>query len=279
MAVRIVTDGAASLPGSLAEEFDVTVVPMWLDLGGRLVRESECELDDVLHADDVTTSGPSPGEFQEAIAADLTDDGALVLTIAASMSSTHQAATLAGQALGDHVRVVDTTTAAGAEGLVVLAAARAAREGADLDTVEAVARRVMAQVRLVATVPTLDHLVRSGRVPGIAGWAGRHLGINPLFEFRASKVHRLRPALSPDAALERILHEWERSITPGSDLHVASLHAVAPEAAHDLLARVERERKPTSAFVGEFNAVMVAHVGPGLIGLAWWWDLPDASDA
>jgi DegV family protein with EDD domain len=274
MPVRIVTDGAASLPSTLAQELDITVVPMWLDLEGKQVREDECALDDVLSAEHVTTSGPSPGEFEEAIATGLGEDGALVLTIAASMSSTHQAATLAAQAVGDRVRVVDTTTAAGAEGLVVLAAARAARDGADLDAVEAVARRVMAQVRLVATVPSLDHLVRSGRVPGIAGWAGRHLGINPLFEFRAGKVHRLRPALSSEAALDRIMHEWERSNTPGADLHVASLHAVAPAAAHDLLQRVEREHEPTSAFVGEFNAVMVAHVGPGLIGLAWWWDAP-----
>ncbi len=201
----------------------------------------------------------------------LTDDGVVVLTIAASMSSTYQAASLAAKDLSDRVRVIDTTTAAGAEGLVVLAAARAAEAGGDLDAVEAEARRVMDRVRLVATVPSLDHLVRSGRVPGVAGWAGRHLGINPLFEFRTGEVHALRPALSPDAAVDRILQEWRRSITPGADLHVAALHAVAPDAARDLLARVEAVHEPASAFVGEFNAVMVSHVGPGLIGLAWWW--------
>jgi DegV family protein with EDD domain len=272
MAVQIVTDGAASLPPTLAAEHDIVVVPMWLDLEDRQVRENECELDDVLRANKVTTSGPSPGEFEEAISANLGDDGALVLTIAASMSSTHQSAVLAASALGDRVRVIDTTTAAGAEGLVVLAAARAARAGANLDEVEAVARRAIAQVRLVATVPSLDHLVRSGRVPGIAGWAGRHLGINPLFEFRGGKVHRLRPALSPEAAIDRIVQEWRRSNSPDADLHVAALHAMAADAAHDLLARVEREHPPATSFVGEFNAVMVAHVGPGLIGLAWWWD-------
>jgi DegV family protein with EDD domain len=272
MAVAIITDSAASLPDALATEWGVTVVPMWLELEDHQVRETECSLEEVLGAEQVTTSGPSPGEFEEAIAPVLGEDGALVLTIASSMSGTYQAASLAGKALGDRVRVVDTTTAAGAEGLVVLAAARAAAEGAELDEVEATAARVIAQVRLVATVPSLDHLVRSGRVPGIAGWAGRHLGINPLFEFRSGKAHGLRPALSADAAIERILNEWRRSNTPGADLHVAALHAVAADAAADLLARVEAERTPASAFVGEFNAVMVAHVGPGLIGLAWWWD-------
>lgn len=272
MTVQIVTDGAASLPDALIREYDLTVVPMWLEIEGREVREDECDLEQVVEAEQVSTSGPSPGDFKEAIEPRLGDDGVLVLTIAASMSSTHQSATLAGRALGDRVRVVDTTTAAGAEGLVVLAAARAARRGLDLDAVEAEARRAIAQVRLVATVPSLDHLVRSGRVPGIAGWAGRHLGINPLFEFRDGKAHRLRPALSSDAAIDRIVNEWRRSDSPGAGLHVAALHAMAPQAAADLLARVRAEREPDSAFVGEFNAVMVAHTGPGLIGLAWWWD-------
>jgi DegV family protein with EDD domain len=270
--VAIVTDGAASLPEELAADLGITVVPMWLDLEGRHVHEDDCPLDDVLGASKVTTSGPSPGEFQEAIEQRLGDDGALVLTIASTMSSTHQSAVLAAGAFDGRARVLDTTTAAGAEGLVALAAARAAADGADLDHVESIARQVIAQVRLVATVPSLDHLVRSGRVPGIAGWAGRHLGINPLFEFRAGKVHRLRPALSPEAAIDRILNEWRRSHTDGADLHVASLHAVAPDAAHDLLDRVEQEISPRAAFIGEFSAVMVAHTGPGLIGLAWWWD-------
>lgn len=274
MAVAIVTDGAASLPASLASEAHIAVVPMWLDLGGRHLREDQCTLDEVLHAEVVTTSGPSPGEFASAIESVLTDDGALVLTIAASMSSTHQAALVAVDSLGEHdlVRVVDTTTAAGAEGLVALAAARAAQRGEDLDAVELTTKRVSEQVRLVATVPSLDHLVRSGRVPGIAGWAGRHLGINPLFEFRSGQAHLLRPALSSEAAADRILGEWRRSRRPGSSLHLAALHAMAGDAAHDLSTRVAAECEPTTSFEGEFSAVMVVHVGPGLVGLAWWWE-------
>jgi DegV family protein with EDD domain len=231
MGVAIVTDGAASLPTDLAAECGVAVVPMWLNLEGHEVRESDCSLDDVLRAENVTTSGPSPGEFEQAFTTMLGDDGVVVLTIAASMSSTYQAAALAAKELGDRVRVIDTTTAAGAEGLVVLAAARAARAGGDLDAVEAAARHAMSQVRLVATMPSLDHLVRSGRVPGIAGWAGRHLGINPLFEFRAGEVHALRPALSSDAAIERRSTCWTASgpnVSPSRPSSVSSAQSWSP---------------------------------------------------
>jgi DegV family protein with EDD domain len=270
--VAIVTDSAAALPTELVNRHGITVVPMRLTVDGESVREDERDLDAFLAAGDVATSGPNPSEFEEAIRSRLTDDGVIVLTIAGSMSSTHQAAVVAARAVGDNVRVVDTLTAAGAEALVVLAAAKAAGAGATLDDVEVAAKEVIEQVRLVATVPSLDHLVRSGRVPNIAGWAGRRLGISPLFEFGGGKVRPLRPALSFDAALDRIIGLFRRSAQAGSRAHVVALHAAAPDAAARLLEQVEARVAPASAFVGQFGPVMVVHTGPGLVGLAWWWE-------
>lgn len=272
MPVAIVTDSAAALPADLSEEYSIGVVPMRLTVGGQEIRDGDRPLDELLREEEVTTSGPTPGEFRVAIEERLDADGVLVLTIAATMSSTHEAALLAARTTKGSVRVLDTTTAAGAEALVVLAAARAARAGASLDEVESVAHAVIDRVRLVATVPSLDRLVRSGRVPNIAGWAGRRLNINPLFEFGRGQVRRLRPALGHDAALDRIVGVWRRSRIAGSRLHVVALHALAQDKARDLLDRVTAEVEPATAFVAEFGPVMVVHTGAGLVGLAWWWE-------
>jgi DegV family protein with EDD domain len=195
MTVAIITDSAAALPPAMAAEGGISVVPMWLSIEGRSVKEGEVPLETVLADPHVSTSGPAPGEFEKVIREKLNDDGVVVLTIASTMSSTYEAAVIGARAAsGDStkVRVVDTTTAAGAQALVVLAAAACAGTGGTLDEVEAVARHAIAEVRLVAMVPSLDHLVRSGRVPNIAGWAGRRLGLAPLFEFRDGGAHPLR---------------------------------------------------------------------------------------
>jgi DegV family protein with EDD domain len=271
--VAVVTDSAAALPQDLAARYGVTVVPMWLTVLGVPEPEGRRPLEELVTEPDVQTSAPTPGEFETAIKeTGAGSDSVLVLTIASSMSATYQSASVAAQAVDGPVRVVDTATAGGAEALVVLAAAEVAQRGGTLDEVEARARVVIDRVRLVATIPTLDHLVRSGRVPGIAGWAGRRLGINPLFEFRGGKVRRLRPALSKEAALDRIVALVHRSRPEGARLHVAALHALAVETANELLARVSELEHPTTAFVGEFGPVMVVHTGPGLAGLAWWWE-------
>ena len=274
MAVAIVTDSAAALPSDVAAAHHIAVVPMWLTVDGASIQEGDMPLSTLLTRTDVKTSGPAPGEFEAVVKeqARSTEDGVLVLTIASTMSSTYESALVGARAAGGETRVLDTTTAAGAQALVVLAATDAAERGLSLDAVETAARRAIDQVRLVATVPNLDHLVRSGRVPNIAGWAGRRLNIAPLFEFRDGGAHPLRPALGLPAALDRIIARWRRDRIDGARLHVVALHADAEADARWLLDRVCEEGRPATALLGQFGTVMVAHTGPGLVGLAWRWE-------
>jgi DegV family protein with EDD domain len=274
--VAIITDSAASLPPELAKSLDISVLPMWITLGGRSLHDDQLTLEEVAAQldDHFTTSGPTPGEVAKAIQEADTGDGAVVLTLAQTMSSTHQAAELAARESGTPVTVIDTETAAGAEGLVVLAAARRAAAGGSMAEVVEAANRARQRVRLVATLPGLDHLARSGRVPGVAAWAGRWLGLSPMFEFRRGGVRPLRPARGQAAAEERILAMWRNGKLPQADLHVAGMHALDRAAAERLIAGVNAVTQPATSFVGSFGPVMVAHTGPGLVGLAWWWDEP-----
>jgi fatty acid kinase fatty acid binding subunit len=260
--IAIVTDSGASIPPDLAAAWGVEVVDQHVDS----------------HNGRVTTAAPSPGEFLRAVGR-AGGDEAIVLTVSSRVSGTWNAARLAAAESTIPLDVIDTETAAGAQALVVLAAARAAASGADRATVRAAAVDAIARVHLVALIEGLDHLVRSGRVPGVAGWAGRMLGLKPLFEFRHGVARPLRPAVSRDAALTRIIGHWRRSRNtagPGDRLHIAALHADAEPDAEGLLKRVrdELDIPAETELVLEFSEVMIAHTGPGLVGLAWWWQPP-----
>jgi DegV family protein with EDD domain len=282
MTVGIVTDGAASLPEELARSLGVTVVPLEVSIGGRNASNGErVPLDEVVRRlrDGVRTSSPPPGRFASAIERGRRGgDGVLVLTVARSMSSTYQAAALAARRAGGDpgpVEVLDTRTAAGGQGLVVLAAAKAAQQGLPLPEVAAAARAAAERVRLLATLDSLDQLVAGGRLPKAAGRLGALFHVQPLFEFSHGAIRPRVPAFSRAGARRRILRRWRRSRPHGpAALHVAALHALAPKEAESLLAAVRAElgSEPATAFIGEFDAAMVAHTGPGLIGLAWWWE-------
>jgi DegV family protein with EDD domain len=254
---------------------------MWVTVGNDQFRDGEITMDELgarLHQG-VSTAGPAPGELAQAAAAADQGDGVVVLTISRNMSAVYQAARVAAGLLeGTNVSVVDTGTAAGAEGLVVLAAARAAQAGQGLDEVVRAAGTAARRARLVATLPSLDHLARSGRVPGAASWGARWLGLHPLFEFREAKVRPLRPAHGRQSALQHLVALWattlERESRRGDRLHVAALHAQDQTDAEQLLDAVRAQAEPVTSFIGAFSPVMVVHTGPGLAGLAWWWEEP-----
>ena len=130
--VGVVTDSTAALPAEVASAHDVRVVPMRLSLNGPSYTEADVSRDDVLSAETVLTSGPVPGDFISAAQDSDRGAGTVVLTVSSAFSSTHRAALVATQQITGDTKVLDTRTFAGAQGLVVLAAAEAARSGAPL---------------------------------------------------------------------------------------------------------------------------------------------------
>jgi DegV family protein with EDD domain len=273
MPVRVVTDSTAALDAATAAAHGIVIVPTRVTLGGVTYRDGELPLFDLIARFDegVSTSGPPPGAFAEALAN--LDDGALVLTVAGDLSSTFKAASIAAAKIpGGLVRVIDTGTAAGAQALVALNAGGVARAGGSLDEVEAAARKTLRSVQLYGAVETLDYLVRGGRLNGVVGGLAGSLGVRPMFELHGSRIRKLRPAFSRRAALDRLVHLWRRSRVEGAHLHVVALHALDREDAEWVLEQVTAESDPATALIEEFGAVMVVHTGPGLIGLSWWWE-------
>ncbi|MGH9115784.1 MAG: DegV family protein [Acidimicrobiales bacterium] len=275
--VGIVTDSAASLDDELARRTGIVVVPMQIEVGGRSVPDGTDGLDGLTASvgnGSVRTAGPTPAAFMSAVKEADSGDGVVVITVGSRLSSTAASARLAAAEAGIPVAVVDSGTAAGAEGLIALAAASTALAGQPLDAVRRRAEMVRARVRLVAEVGNLTQLVRGGRVPAPLGALGNAVGLHPVFELRRGEIRLLRPALSERAATELMLTTWRRSVRPGHRLHVAGLHVDASESLEELLDTVAAEVVPVTRFVGRFGPAMVAHTGHDIRGLAWWWEPP-----
>jgi DegV family protein with EDD domain len=190
--VVVVCDSAACLPAELVDELRLHVVPMELFIDGKTYMDgvdiSPQEFYSLLSSCErpPTTSAPSTASFIRAFQAGVQHaDSVLCLTLLSTISATYNVATAAAEtARQDHpesiIEVMDTRTAAGAEGLVVLAAARAAAMGAALPQVKQAAQRVIYGVELIAFLDTLHYLWKGGRIPRVAAWAGSILQLKPL---------------------------------------------------------------------------------------------------
>jgi DegV family protein with EDD domain len=275
MSVAIVTDTCHYLPAELVEEQGIHEVSLYVHWPEGAQRESEISDYDAyfrrLGSDSAlpTTSQPSIGDFL-GVYEPLLDAGDEIVSIhlAGGMSGTVRAAEQARDQLGaraERVHVVDSATACGGEGLVVLAAVAAARGGRDGPAVAEHAREARSALKMWFAIDTLDYLRRGGRIAGAQAWLGSALKIKPILTVEAeiTPVERVRTSRR---AFERMVDLLRERAEAGADAWMVQ-HIQAPDEAARLAARGTELFGVPPRVISEIGPVIGTHVGPGLLGV------------
>jgi DegV family protein with EDD domain len=277
--VAIVTDSTAYLPTELIERHDVHVVPLYVVFeGDRPVPEVEITdydefFEELRSAERLpTTSQPSVGDFTSAYEPLLADGREVVsIHISGGLSGTPEAARQAKQALernsagGERVEVVDSTTAAGGLGFLVLAAAKAAAAGADAKQVAAAAAEARRELKMWFAIDTLEFLKRGGRIGAASAWIGSTLKVKPILtvENEMTPVERVRTS---SRAFERMLDYARQRNDSGAGAWSAQ-HINAPDQCAALVERGTEVFGHGPTIVSEIGPVLAVHTGPGLLGI------------
>jgi DegV family protein with EDD domain len=276
----VVTDSTAYLPPEIAAGNSIGVVSLYVNFAGdRTVREADLMQDlDTLY-DEIrsseqwpTTSQPSVGDFIEAYEPLLAEGKDVVsIHISEGISGTCDSARQAAELLekdgkgGERVRVVNSQSAAGGMGMIVLGAARLALRGGDADAVAGRADEVREALRMWFAVDTLEFLKRSGRIGAASAWIGSTLKIKPILtlEQEITPVERVRTS---GRAFERLVAYAEERREAGANGWVVQ-HIQSRDEAERLAERCRTVFEADPVFVSEIGPVLGVHTGPGLLGV------------
>jgi DegV family protein with EDD domain len=276
--VAVVSDTTAYLPTDVVEANDIRLVSLYVNFGGDMLREADIRdypafFDRLRSADEMpTTSQPSVGDFLTVYEPLLAEGRDIVsIHISAGLSGTPEAARQAREALerdgkgGERVHVMDSSTAAGGLGMVVLAAARGAQAGGDVDAVLAVAREAREKLKMWFAIDTLEFLKRSGRIGAASAWIGSTLKIKPILtvESEISPIERVRTSAR---AFERMVDYARQRHADGADGWVVQ-HIQSDEQGSVLADRCREIFGCEPLFYSEIGPVLAVHTGPGLLGV------------
>ncbi|MDH7487744.1 MAG: DegV family protein [Anaerolineae bacterium] len=272
----IVTDSVATVPAELAQRYDIGIVPLEVIFGLESFHDgidmTPAEFYRRLATDRVMpkTSAPSVGELAAAYAeAARRAEAVVAIHLAASLSATVTVAHQAAALIDTPVHVLDCRTAAAAQGLIVLAAARAAEAGAGAGEVLATTRKVMDRVYLLVMLDTLHYLRKGGRIGGAQAWLGMALRFKPIVALANGRVVPVeRPRTRPRGVARLV--ELMAEATKGRPVHVAVTHAEALTEAEALRDRIAAQFDCRELIITELTPVMGAHAGPGVLGIAFW---------
>ena len=279
--VAIVTDSICCLPRELVERYGIGIVPIRLLVQGKVYRDfvditpSEAYEFFLQDPERFNTSPASPGHYLEAYReASTRAKDILCITLSSKLSTGYDMACVAKEQAGTElpktsIEVLDSETVTAAEGFIALAGARAAVEGKHLAEVVAVAEEVRDKVTFLAFLDTIRYVYRTGRVPKVAANIGAMLNIRPILTSSSGLVRFKGIARNRERGINRLL-ETMRDKVGESPVHVAVMHAYAPDEAEKIKERISSGFHCAELWVTEFSPVMGYATGTGTLGLAFY---------
>jgi fatty acid kinase fatty acid binding subunit len=273
-AVAVVTDSTACLPAGLAARRGIGVVPLRVVAGALAADDGPSALSGALGAElgrgaRLSTASPAPERFAAAYAAAAQAGAAAVVSVhvSAGLSGTVNSARLAASGAPVPVRVVDSRSLGMGLGFAVLAAADAAKAGADPGGVAAAACGRAGSLRSFFVLDTLDQLGAGGRLPGDHPGAGSRLSARPLLHLAGGRVAVLEKLRTPSAAVRR-LEEVAAEFAAGRPVDVAVQYLGPAERGVTLAGRLEQLIPGARhRYLAEAGPVIRAHTGPGMLGV------------
>ena len=194
MKIKILSDSTCDLSKALVEENDITLVPLTVIKNDEEFKDGVSITPDVIF-DHVakggtlcTTSANSVGEYEEWFAKYANDyDGVIHINIGSGFSSCYQNACIAAEDF-PNVRVVDSMNLSTGQGLVVLEAARLAKDATDLDALADAIREFTTRVESSFLLSRLDYMVKGGRCSSVVALGANLLNLKPCIEVKNGKM-------------------------------------------------------------------------------------------
>jgi DegV family protein with EDD domain len=271
--IRVVTDSACDLPARMAEEQDLTIVPLSIRFGseefvdGTTLSTDEFWARCKASSELPETSAPSPGAFQEAFVAAADDgyDGVVCISLSSEVSATYQAAVTAAKAVSDRipVRTVDSRSLTMGLGLMVLDAAELASAGSSLDDLVGRVTSLIPRTLVYGVVDTLEHLEKGGRIGGARALLGSLLSIKPVVTLIDGRVEEESKQRTRVRSL-RYLADKVRDAPPISRLAVCNGAAADIDQMLGMLDGIPTDHP---LVVTDLGPVVGTHTGPGTIGV------------
>ena len=273
----IITDTDSSLPPQIAEQFGIYQVPITIHFENENYTTG-LDIDDVRVFELIdrykklpTTSAPPPAAFVKAYqtAFDQGADEIVCICVSSKVSSTYSSAQTACEMFPDReIHVVDSLNVSMGQGFMAIAAAEAAKAGADGAEILEVIDSTRKRLHTFAALPTLKYLAMSGRVGKMVAGMADTLNIKPILTIQDGKLELLERVRTTKKAHNRVLELVRLSINDKPIEKAAAIHVnnlLGAETLQSMLC--EALSVPGPVLTVEFTPGLSIHAGAGLVGL------------
>ena len=274
--ISIITDTDSSIPHEIAEEYQITQVPITIHFGESIYTTGK-DINDAILFEIIdqgkklpTTSAPPPAAFEKTYQKVFEDgsDAIICICVSSEVSATYQAALTAKEQFpGKDITVVDSMQLSMAQGLIVLNAAKAAKNGVPKDEILNEIELIKHNLHVYAALPTLKYLAMSGRVGKLAAGLADTLNIKPILSVQNGKLDLLEKIRTMKKAQKRLIDLAQISVQGRKIKQVSLIHVNNLEGVKDLYEELcDTFQCSGDPIIAEFTPGLSVHTGSGVIG-------------
>ncbi|MBA1334872.1 MAG: DegV family protein [Firmicutes bacterium] len=270
--IKIVTDSTCDLPQDIVKELDITVAPLTVRFGQEIYRDgvditSEAFFYKLKNSKTFpTTSQVSVGQFTEIFEELSKDYDEIVgIFISSKLSGTYQSAVIAKNVLGlQQIHILDSRAATLALGLMVMEAAKMAREGKDADEIKNRITYISDNLHTVIILGTLTYLQKGGRIGSGTALVGNLLNIMPILTFNNGEVKMIDKIRGKKRMIKWIMNHMESLNIDLAGKSLGINYVGCDELVEELKQAISGRFKVSEFIVGTVGSVIGTYSGPDL---------------
>lgn len=273
---KIISDSTCDLPADIIERYEISIVPLYINLGGEVLKDNGTDITTDKIYDFVKNTGRLPGTIGVTV-----DDfrkefekwhnlgyDIVCHTISSDMSCTYQNAVIASDGL-DGVYVVDTRTLSTGVGLCVLNSAELSAEGKSAEEIANETAEFAKKVSATFVIDTLDYLAKGGRCSSVMALGANLLKIKPMIivDGGTMRVGKKFRGLISNVYLEYVDTLFKGKTDICAKRAILTHTGVSRETLDMIMDRINANIKFDEIIETMAGATITSHSGPNTVGI------------
>lgn len=279
MSVKIMTDSTSYIDEKTRNELDISVLSLYVSFEDDSIRETEIGNDkfyEMMEEKGIPLSSqPTLGELYKGMV-DIVSKGddLLCIFLSSEMSGTYNSACNVGKKVMEEypdrkVYILDSRTNSMQLGFAAIVAARAAKEGADIEAIKAIAKANIKRSRFLFIPDNLKYLQKGGRIGDASALIGNILKLIPILTVKNGNATTLKTVRTKKRAVKEMIDEVLEDNKKYAIEEIIVHHINCLDEAEELAGKL-KEKLNKDIDIVDIGPVIGVHVGPGAIGIAYY---------
>ena len=276
--VRIITHSGCDLSYQETESNNVIMIPDFVFFGTEQYRNNLDILPEDFYArlaecEKLPTSAhPSLGDYMDAFRQASDSEEIIFIALTSKMTGAYNSACLAANLLEEEdfpskIHIYDSLQVSFGAGILVLEAARMAREGYNAQAILSHLDALSPRIGVYFVMKTLKYAYKGGRVGAIKALAADSLGVKPLLVFENGTVSDLHLNRTLKHGIQAVFKKYQTLASEDSEVYI--FHASNEKGAHTLKRLIQDAYPHIEPRIEMVGPVLGIYTGVGCIGMAF----------